>query len=238
MLDDPLSLLSLGIWLMAAGMWPVGMGFLFGACSACCDECGQCQCSHHLVAEALGFGNAGRFTLQNPVLSVTTPSGTIADFPADETLYGSDSGISIAGGNVVYTQWELRFAEAFILSVTDACGCHISAQETFIFRVDFFDENFEGDATATINATYVMGLDCDDDGGALQWDESAQSTSGQDFADFVDSLSLSGSYAFDPCECGACCDEGCRDDIPEGACENWAGVGTACDDDPDPCAEE
>jgi hypothetical protein len=29
-------MLSLGIWLMAAGMWPVG--FLFGACSACCDD--------------------------------------------------------------------------------------------------------------------------------------------------------------------------------------------------------
>jgi hypothetical protein len=36
MIDDPLSLLSLGIWLMAAGMWPVG--FLFGACSACCQQ--------------------------------------------------------------------------------------------------------------------------------------------------------------------------------------------------------
>jgi hypothetical protein len=43
MIDDPLSLLSLGIWLMAAGMWPVG--FLFGACSACCDEeCDECAC--------------------------------------------------------------------------------------------------------------------------------------------------------------------------------------------------
>jgi hypothetical protein len=36
-IDDPLSLLSLGIWLFAAGMWPIG--FLFGACSVCCDEC-------------------------------------------------------------------------------------------------------------------------------------------------------------------------------------------------------
>jgi hypothetical protein len=36
-IDDPLSLLSLGIWLFAGGMWPVG--FLFGACSACCNEC-------------------------------------------------------------------------------------------------------------------------------------------------------------------------------------------------------
>jgi hypothetical protein len=35
-IDDPLSLLSLGIWLFAAGMWPVG--FLFGACSACCQQ--------------------------------------------------------------------------------------------------------------------------------------------------------------------------------------------------------
>jgi hypothetical protein len=37
MLDDPLSLLSLGIWLFAAGMWPVGL--LFGSCSSCCDVC-------------------------------------------------------------------------------------------------------------------------------------------------------------------------------------------------------
>lgn len=36
MIDDPLTLLSLGIWLMAAGMYP--LGFLFGACSACCGK--------------------------------------------------------------------------------------------------------------------------------------------------------------------------------------------------------
>jgi hypothetical protein len=35
-IDDPLSLLSLGIWLFAAGMWPVA--FLFGACSPCCQQ--------------------------------------------------------------------------------------------------------------------------------------------------------------------------------------------------------
>jgi|GEM_PF-6320687 len=37
MIDDPTSLLSLGIWLMAAGMYP--LGFLFGACSPCCKTC-------------------------------------------------------------------------------------------------------------------------------------------------------------------------------------------------------
>jgi hypothetical protein len=34
MMDDPLSLLMQGIWLLAAGMYP--LGFLFGSCSACC----------------------------------------------------------------------------------------------------------------------------------------------------------------------------------------------------------
>jgi hypothetical protein len=35
-IDDPLSLLSAIIWLAVLGTWPVG--FLFGACSACCDQ--------------------------------------------------------------------------------------------------------------------------------------------------------------------------------------------------------
>jgi hypothetical protein len=36
MIDDPLALLSMGVWLFAAGMWPVA--FLFGACSPCCQQ--------------------------------------------------------------------------------------------------------------------------------------------------------------------------------------------------------
>jgi hypothetical protein len=35
MIDDPLALLSMSVWLFAAGMWPVA--FLFGACSPCCQ---------------------------------------------------------------------------------------------------------------------------------------------------------------------------------------------------------
>jgi hypothetical protein len=39
-MDDPLSLLMQGIWLLAAGMYP--LGFLFGSCSACCGcACGS-----------------------------------------------------------------------------------------------------------------------------------------------------------------------------------------------------
>jgi len=39
-IDDPLSLLSMGVWLFAAGMWPVA--FLFGACSPCCQDDDGC----------------------------------------------------------------------------------------------------------------------------------------------------------------------------------------------------
>lgn len=39
MIDDPLALVVAGIWLMAAGMYPVG--FLFGACSDCCAPAGD-----------------------------------------------------------------------------------------------------------------------------------------------------------------------------------------------------
>jgi hypothetical protein len=39
-MDDPLFLLMQGVWLLAAGMYP--LGFLFGACSACCGcACGS-----------------------------------------------------------------------------------------------------------------------------------------------------------------------------------------------------
>lgn len=41
MIDDPLTLLSLVVWLMAAGMYP--LGFLFGACSPCCQRDDACQ---------------------------------------------------------------------------------------------------------------------------------------------------------------------------------------------------
>jgi hypothetical protein len=41
MIDDPLSLLMQGIWLLAAGMYP--LGFMFGTCSACCCRNNTCE---------------------------------------------------------------------------------------------------------------------------------------------------------------------------------------------------
>jgi hypothetical protein len=80
MIDDPLSLLSLGIWLLAAGMWPVG--FLFGACSACCDEdeCEECthyrfgsNCSALLNEVSVDFGEYGTLTVDKFTCGPPTP---------------------------------------------------------------------------------------------------------------------------------------------------------------------
>lgn len=43
MIDDPLALVAAGIWLMSAGMYP--LGFLFGACSDCCQQDAGCCCN-------------------------------------------------------------------------------------------------------------------------------------------------------------------------------------------------
>ena len=78
MIDDPLSLLSLGIWLMAAGMWPVG--FLFGACSACCDKSEDDVCE--VVCEGEGVCEGSN-------VCVLQESGEIAGYPGSSVLFTS-----------------------------------------------------------------------------------------------------------------------------------------------------
>jgi hypothetical protein len=51
MIDDPLGLIVQGIFLLAAGMYPVG--FLFGACSECCDQCRNDSCADFTLDEAM-----------------------------------------------------------------------------------------------------------------------------------------------------------------------------------------
>lgn len=41
MIEEPVHVLLQAVWLFAAGMYP--LGFLFGACSACCDDSDSCQ---------------------------------------------------------------------------------------------------------------------------------------------------------------------------------------------------
>ncbi|NDG19766.1 MAG: hypothetical protein EB117_16085 [Betaproteobacteria bacterium] len=72
MIDDPLSLVLWSSWLMAAGMYPVG--FLFGACSECCNVCNNFTCDGFDLEEAFGGERTtGRFT----VCGVTLEDGNL-----------------------------------------------------------------------------------------------------------------------------------------------------------------
>jgi hypothetical protein len=97
MFDDPLSLLSAIIWLAALGTWPVG--FLFGACSPCCQQ----ECSWFLEFErCLRIELAGSepriggdCPLDSPN-SITTSFLLSTDTQRIDTGFGFNCSLSIA----------------------------------------------------------------------------------------------------------------------------------------------
>jgi hypothetical protein len=74
MIDDPLSLLMQGIWLLAAGMYP--LGFMFGTCSACC--CRNNTCEGFDLDEAFG----GARTQGSRTVCSYSANGSHITFPA------------------------------------------------------------------------------------------------------------------------------------------------------------
>jgi hypothetical protein len=89
MMDDPLFLIMQGIWLLAAGMYP--LGFLFGACSACCDECpDECsKCRGFYFADA----NQGPCFETFDSLSIDTPIDS--ESVSNVTTNGSTVNVSV-----------------------------------------------------------------------------------------------------------------------------------------------
>jgi len=447
MIDDPLSLLSLGIWLMAAGMWPVG--FLFGACSACCDECGECPCPPNCdftcdtgnKFKNIKFnGRVGEFTFDETdfvplpsrdengdvfegLFGLELPAGlkrldgaVLVDvenqgwgydlgiplpecldkveavyltlgigFSASEDECGCpicsisfDPGISVdlgQGGrrgaallsaaaspllrscentewspsSITYGDWapdagvngiemwdedgscgseqeaygiikawldenfvveienlqvqqsccnkcthaangcnpdftllsyefedssfqvenpnpgeptpdcfspgSFSFSEEQLAEISpfaisgcilpleitaaesevDNCGCQNCCKEVIFFA----PVDFENDAFGFYFANAVLCFDkCEDTQASAVLSSWSFADGSADALEFLNSLDISVTLEIPPCDCGACCDDGCEDNVAEGGCENWAGVGTSCCDDPNPCAEE
>lgn len=57
-MDDPLSLLAFAVWTLAAGMYP--LGFMFGVCSACCEQgCRSDTCEGFDLEEAFSCRGLG-----------------------------------------------------------------------------------------------------------------------------------------------------------------------------------
>jgi hypothetical protein len=101
MIDDPLSLLSLAVWLMAAGMYP--LGFLFGSCSECC--CNICWVKWQSVTARsangvfeVSQGNINiSLTSDGPVFLGTQGNGlgpnTVWQCPSDPCLQADGSSL-------------------------------------------------------------------------------------------------------------------------------------------------
>jgi hypothetical protein len=290
MIDDPLSLLAVGIWLMAAGMWPVG--FLFGACSKCCDECPEecSKCTHyyHLAVDPpnpdyLEFPCFEKFDSVTLSAECDTCSGAISipnvypdnnNFPepqngdvflTDEISCGQGEGETPFTARLSANNIQLFYPDAGF----SPCGCPVC---DFILRVQLeisfpadFGGNFELNPFLEIRGTFDR---CQQ----TQSESTLTAFSKEILNDVLSGFALENScdiqsHLFDddvvlkmtlemdfPCECGACCKDGdCRDNVSQDFCEDqdnafftdpdsgggvWQGVGTACDDDPDPCAEE
>jgi hypothetical protein len=233
-MDDPLFLLMQGVWLLAAGMYPLGMGFLFGACSACCDQCpDECsKCTQYWNQ----FNDATFCKAVQEFKVVIAGYGTLTGAPTNilgfgDCLDGVDAELTIEGIECNGETYSATVRIGFdVPESPDNCGC---TGIKFQGNIGFFIPATENSYSRAVSINDL--LTCE--GGTISLEVSE--TEGDDcFAEFINSLSITSEVTLAPCDCGACCDGECEDDVAEGYCGNWAGVGTACDDDPDPCAEE
>jgi hypothetical protein len=251
MIDDPLALAVQMIAVLAAGMYPIG--FLFGTCSDCC--CPACsRCSHHAEARALEDTDfATATTLQNLSITLTVSDGEIEQTHT-ATLAQSNESIGhafpftfIDNGNEYTVDVRFLIQEVFLTGKYNSCGCAIESTISLELEAEFFiDDAFMDVANGNDPEKmlqFVVGETCDQSAASLiadlEWtsvDSAFSPEIEEAFVSFLQSLTFSGSVSFDPCECGACCEEGgqgviCSDNVAEGACPgDWQGVDTLCED--------
>jgi hypothetical protein len=134
-MDDPLFLLMQGIWLMAAGMYP--LGFLFGVCSACCNQCRNDTCEGFDLEEAFGgTRTSGRIELCDLVDNgggVFESSGGSAGISAGCRVYGE----GIAPGTVVTKVYGLYDPPREPFEFGDKLGCCEISYDSTIGPIQF-----------------------------------------------------------------------------------------------------
>lgn len=257
MIDDPLALIVQGIFVLAAGMYPVG--FLFGVCSdCCCPPCGRCthlanngnECPIEGIEWTVDFGGYGPVVVPGVNAGDLTETGIV--IPLDDI---PDMGPLIPVGETEPTsngEWLSASLSIIISDIgrpSDECGC-----ESCLYSVGFrLSLEFDNDGFVvlgrTMTATEALG-DCSQESMSFTADGPWEVTdSGSNYDDIPESaalgwagpLGLSASFTIDPCECGACCeDDGsggaiCTDNVAEGSCAGeWLGADTTCEED-GPC---
>lgn len=261
MIDEANTLLSAVILLLAGGMWPVGMGYMFGVCSACCeecpDECSKCThayndqgdvniqgCASTIYGGTLSYGNV---TINNPGVEPSSGCGDnsfnldVANMPTTACSIGEIVNFANLGLPCIFAK-ELGAGVDF-----DECGCLVCGG--FLILRALFGVNEDGfivQGRFVSSCSFTIG-DCDQTEAVcgpcvfeafIDGPPDLPEDCNEIIIDYLNSLELTATLTVEPCDCGACCDnQTCEDNVAEGGCESWAGVGTACDDDPIPCPE-
>jgi hypothetical protein len=125
MIDDPLALLSMGVWLFAAGMWPVA--FLFGACSPCCqtgDPSDPCQWTLN-YRRCLSIG----FTGSSPPVGRDRPLTSQQSGSFDNELLSLGEGLI-----VVRAQSKIRVTIRLSLSASGTSRTPVGETRTQVWR--------------------------------------------------------------------------------------------------------
>jgi hypothetical protein len=250
MIDDPFALLMYGIAAMAGGMYPLGL--LFGACSACCDECPEeCdKCSQYYVLDGNGL------RCSDPPDSVVVAS----EYASKTYALQGDSLIANGVQHVQLTEEfdcpsNIRVYLAFGFSAfatgaaLDQCGCgqclyeleyQLGIGERGTFGGQPYDEFLETtrispprlvptydkclQTTKEIEVTVTSAEVLEVYSGLGDF-ESACPGVETFFSDIEDFTITIGIHYDDPCECGACCREStCTENETEGYCEQNTGV--------------
>lgn len=235
---EPMSLPLWAVLAISAAMYP--LGFMLGApCSACC--CPPCsRCTHF---ENAGGGCPGVIDLFSSLTFEVGEYGndTITN-PGNEPSAGCFEGhVSLPVEDLPdigedYNNFPCVFPfEILTAEEVDSCGC-TSCCFSVGFRSVF---EFGNDQSIVCGVEFTGCLNqCSETEITLSagaW-ELVDNLSGVDPAtilSFLNSLTITASLSIPACDCGACCDNGCEENVAEGGCAAWQGVGTDCN--PDPC---
>lgn len=235
MIDDPLGLIVQGIFVLAAGMYPVG--FLFGVCSDCCDQCPPCSRCTHYADGCPEFDGALDWTYTvSDIGTVSVPDTPLE--PCTGTGLG-DNSLEISFDLLPEVPADVAdemgggwFAAGFCSGdfeqppQVDECGCTtcgygISLRAIFKANDDtlVFGKYFYGtikDCSQTVIEMTSESEWSTDTAGPWPWpgcDDCGENGASvpafdaiPDLKEFLDSLTITMSLTTDPCECGACCE--------------------------------
>lgn len=254
--DDPIAIVLHAVFLLAAGMYPMGM-MLGSSCSPCCECSEPCSKCNHAYNGTPGQGRcivgfSYSYSVNGHEVSGTKPPGS--EDVDDAPDAGNPEEFECSGDKFGLV---LRLATITPGLSNDACGCETccSFSPTFAGFGGFSDPIYGFDFCDCDQTVVEMDIDWPDLGFAYQDLGGVQEVCPEAFQQFLDRAETSTvrlRLEIDPCDCGACCTQGeCESPTTNFYCDTnnkitwfnltddrgaeWQGVGTDCD--PNSCPQ-